>query len=376
MRAAFRDRERRTLLITGFLAFLLLGAIQAMYGPAFPGLVERFGVGIERVGLTVSLHFAGSFIAIASSGFWLGRFGYRRVMGVGGLAMAAGAMAVAFAPTWSSVLAGALVAGVGFGLLDIAFNLLPARVFAPNAAPALNLLNAMFGVGAVAGPLAVGLAGSTVRVPFAVVGLLTLVATAFAVRLPEPGRSPPSAGEAIPWIAAGGFIVMYFLYVSGEVGVASWETVHLEPFLGARDAAFATSLYWGALTVGRLLAIPVSARVRPRNLVLGAAVLALLGLLAAHSPPLAPFAYAVTGLAFAPIFPTGIAWLQRVFPRRSEQVAPIAVAAANLGPVTTAGAIGAGVAVYGPGVVPTLLTGLIGLLVIVILGLWWGTRRD
>lgn len=376
MRASFRDPERRALLITGFLVFLMLGAIQAMYGPAFPGLVERFGVGIERVGLTVSLHFAGSFLTIATSGFWLRRFGYRRVIGAGGLAMSAGAAAVAFAPSFELVLAGAGLAGLGFGLLDISFNLLPARVFAPNAAPALNLLNAMFGVGAVVGPLAVGLAGSSLALPFAGVALLTSVATALALRLPEPGTAAGSGGERIPWLAAGGFAVMYFLYVAGEVGVASWETVHLEPSLGARDAAFATSLYWGALTMGRLLAIPISARVRPRSLVLGAAALALAGLAAAHVAPLAPFAYAVTGLAFAPIFPTGIAWLQRVFPQRSEQVAPVVVAAANLGPVATAGAIGTGVALYGPQVVPTLLSGVVGLLLLVILVLWWGTRGN
>lgn len=375
MRAAFRDPERRRLLLAGFLAFTALGAIQAMYGPAFPGLVQRFGVGLERVGWTVSLHFAGSFVTIASSGFWLGRFGYRPVMAVGGTAMTAGAAAVAFAPSWPLVLAGALLGGIGFGLLDIAFNLLPARVFAPDAAPILNLLNAMFGVGAVLGPLAVGLAGSTLRVPFAGLALLTVAVTVLAVRLPEPERPRASGGESIPWLTAAGFAAMYFLYVAAEVGVASWETVHLEPSLGARDAAFATSLYWGALTLGRLVAIPISARVRPATLVLSAGAVGLIGLLAAHVTPFAPVAYAITGAALSPIFPTGVAWLQRVFPRRSEQVAPIVVAASNLGPVTTASAIGAGVALHGPQVVPTILAGIVAVLVGVTLALWWATRR-
>lgn len=375
MRSAARDPTRRRILLVGFLAFALLGAIQAMYGPAFPGLTERFGVGIDRVGLTVSLHFAGSFLGIATSGFWLRRFGYRRVMGTGAGLMAAGAAAVAFAPTWGLVLSGALLAGLGFGLLDIAFNLLPARVFEPNAAPALNLLNAFFGVGAVLGPVAVGLAGSTLQGPFAGLALLTLVVAILVLRLPEPPRQEGAGNESVPWLTATGFTAMYFLYVAGEVGVGSWETVHLEPSLGARNAAFATSLYWGALTLGRLVATPISARLRPRTLVLGAGVLGLAGLAAAHATAFAPVAYAITGLAFAPIFPTGLAWLQRVFPRRSEQVAPIVVAASNLGPVTTAGAIGAVVAWRGPEVVPTLLTGLASGLVVVILALWWGTRR-
>ena len=52
--------------------------------------------------------------------------------------------------------------------------------------------------------------------------------------------------------------------------------------------------------------------------------------------PLAPVAYAVVGLAFAPVFPTALAWLQEVFPQRAERVAPLVIAGANLGPVASA----------------------------------------
>ena len=57
MRSALRDPARRALLATAALGLLGIGAIQAMYGPAFPGLIERFGVGVDRVGETVQLHF-------------------------------------------------------------------------------------------------------------------------------------------------------------------------------------------------------------------------------------------------------------------------------------------------------------------------------
>jgi fucose permease len=151
--------------------------------------------------------------------------------------------------------------------------------------------------------------------------------------------------------------------------------VHLAPLLGERTAAVNASLYWGAMTVGRLLAAPLSARVRPATLVLGASILALAALGAAHLPALAPYAYPLVGLAFAPIFPTGLAWLQRVFPRRAELVASAVLAAATLGPVATSGAIGWIVERAGPASVPSQLALLTGAMTIVVLALWRSTRR-
>lgn len=362
-------------MLAGFLGYLVMGAMQAMYGPAFPGLLDRFAIGVDRVGDSVALHFAGSFVTIAASGLALTRFGYRPVMRVGGVAMTCGALAVALAPAWGWVLAGAALGGVGFGLLNITFNLMMVRVFAPRAAPILNLQNALFGAGAVLGPLAVGLAGGTLRAPFLVLAALTAVVAVSVTWLPEPQRPEAAGRERVPWLAALGFMAMYFLYVAAEVGVASWETVHLTPSLGARDAAFATSGYWAAITVGRVLASPLSAVVRPATLVAGSTVLALVGLGAAHVTSVAPVAYVGVGLAFAPVFPTGLAWLHRVFPRRAEQVAPLVMASANLGPVATASAIGAAVAAFGPQIVPTLLALLVGTLVAVTVPLWWTTRR-
>jgi fucose permease len=375
VRASLADPDRRRLLIAGALGFLAMGALQAVYGPAFPTLARRFDVGLDAVAQTVALHFAGSFLTIATAGPLLARLGYRLPLTLGALGMAAGAGLVAAAPSLAWLLAGAALGGLGYGLLVVALNLRVARAFAPNAAPALNGLNAVFGVGAVAGPGAVALAGGGLGAPMAAMALGALALAWLLARLPEPGAPAAGPRARLPWAAAGGFVAMYFLYVAAEVGVGSWETVHLAPTVGERAAAVHASLYWGALTVGRLLAAPLSARLRPAGLVLGASALALAALSAAHVPAWAPFAYPVVGLAFAPIFPTGLAWLQRVVPRRSEAVASAVLAAATLGPVATAGPIGAAVEAAGSARVPTLLAALTAGLLLVVAGLWAGTRR-
>ena len=78
-------RERRATLLAAGAAFLLLGAVVALYGPLFPQLRERFDVGLDQVGAVVSAHFLGSFVTVITSGVMLRRLGYRRVL-VGGSA--------------------------------------------------------------------------------------------------------------------------------------------------------------------------------------------------------------------------------------------------------------------------------------------------
>jgi len=98
-------------------------------------------------------------------------------------------------------------------------------------------------------------------------------------------------------------------------------------------------------------------------------------LAATHATQVAPAAYALAGFAFAPVFPTTLAWIERVFPERSERIVPIALAVANAGPVAATAVIGAWVGRTGPGAIPSALSGIAGLLLLVVAVLWWRTRR-
>lgn len=338
-------------------AFLLCGAMASLYGPLFPELRLRFGIGLDEVGAVVSAHFLGGFTMITLSSALIRRWGYRPVI-LGGLVMLMAGLAVmALAGQWWLLVAGAGLGGLGFGLLNVSVNLVVALAFAGNAAPALNLINAIFGAGAMLSPLLVAAFAPRFAPPFAILLVLAVVVLLLATRLRAPTPAPPvRGGEPVAWSLVGGFVVLYFMYVSTEVGVASWVTEYLAPSVGLGWAAAATSIYWGAMTLGRVVAVAMSARTTPAVLVISALSVALGALLAAHWVPVAPVAFAVVGLGLAPIFPTTLAWLTRVMPRRAEQMTPIALAAANLGPVATAPLIGAAVASFGVAVIPTALS--------------------
>lgn len=375
MRRALHDPAARTLLIAAALGLFSLGAVQAAYGPAFPTLIERFAVGLDRVGDVVVLHFAGAVTATFATSLALPRFGYRRVLMTAAALAAAGLTLVAFAPDWGWLLTGAGLAGVGFGLLNTSFNVLVARVFSPGAAPVLNLLSALFGLGAVIAPASVAALGS-LRLPFVVLAVATAAAGVASRGVPVPESAPSPGARRTPWLAALGFALLYAVYVGAESGVASWETVHLEGSVGPRAAALLTSAFWATLTLGRLIAIPIAERFRPRDVVLGASAVSLVLLIATHATPAAPLAYVALGLSFAPIFPTGLAWIERVFPARSERIVPFALGAAGFGPMIVTAWIGRWADASGPMIVPSALSILAGLLLIVVASMWWVTRDD
>ncbi len=362
--------RRRTLLVAA-VAFLALGGLVSLYGPLFPVIRERFGVGVDEVGAVVSAHFVGSLAAVVLSGWLVRRFGYKPVMLAGAALLTGGLAGLAPAPSWPLFLAFAALAGSGFGLVQVAVNLLVARTFVGGAAPALNLINAVFGAGAVLTPLLVAAFSPRLEPPVWVLtglGALVLLAvpTLRGVPVPPP---PPGAREPVPWGVLGAFVLLYFAYVSTEVGVTSWSTEHLTPFLGAAAAAAVPGVYWATITLGRIVAAAIATRVRPGQMLVVGLSVAAAALLAALHAPLAPVMYALVGFALAPTFATGLAWLTEKLPRRAEQASPAVFAAASIGPIATAPLIGLALSAFGPTAVPAALAGFAALALLAVVWL-------
>ncbi len=353
--------------MAGSVNFVTIGITQSVFGPSFDAFSNAFAVPAAAVSLVVSVFFAGGSLSILAAGMLVRRFGYRRVLTSAMVALGLGALLMALAPAWPVVLVAAGLIGVGFGTQNVSTNLLVVRAFGGRAGPVVNFIGAVFGIGSVLGPLLVGLLLPSWRVPFMILAGLAVLASLVNIRVFEPGRETAAAGAAGGRVLAllASFILLFFVYVAAEVGVASWEATHLSPYVGPERAAFLTSLFWLSVTAGRFVAMPVSAFVRPPTLVMAAALLAVGGAVFALNPTLAPYAYMVMGFAFAPIFPTALVWLQQALPGRTETFVPFVMAAANMGPVLTAPLIGLAVTRQGSDVVPLALLVITGVLVLI-----------
>ncbi|MFD7630463.1 MFS transporter [Streptomyces sp. NPDC059851] len=308
-------------LVASCVAFVVIGALQALYGPAIPALREEYGISPAVAGFSLSAHFIGALLGVLVYHVMRGRLNDRVLLGGSYVLMAAGAVAFAFSPSWILALVGTFVTGLGFGGIDYGLNQLFAIGFGNRSPAMLNLLNGHFGVGAIAGPALIGWLGAEdypeVFVGIGVISLLLMVTLGgVAAREPEPapaGSAPAGGARVLPVIAV--FIGIYVLHVAIETGVGGWEPTHLEAVgYGAATAATATSAYWAAMTIGRFVVAPLSLRwSAPSILTVCCAGMAGF-LLLATVPALAPYAYFGVGLMIAPIFPTCLPWLNRAVP--------------------------------------------------------------
>ncbi|MFF4656595.1 MFS transporter [Streptomyces sp. NPDC001381] len=326
--------------------FVLIGALQAFYGPAIPALREEFALAPSLAGLALSAHFVGGVAGVLLFDRLYGRTGNRRLLGASYLLMALGAAAFALAPTWPLALTAALLAGLGFGGIDYGLNQLFAVGFGHRSTAMLNILNAHFGIGAILGPALIGAAGAdhypTVFLAFALATLpLLLCLRGVRERAPHPTphSGTPTTHTALRSVLTV-FVTLYVLHVGIEAGVGGWEPTHLEAAgYGAALAATATSVYWLMMTVGRFLVAPLALRFSPQAIITVSCAGMTASLLLAALPPLAPYAYAAVGLFIAPIFPTGLPWLHRAAPQ-ARRAGALVIAASMAGGVAAGPALG------------------------------------
>lgn len=140
---------RWILLVVGVATFALIGAVQAVYGPALPVLARETGGTTAAASLIFSVHWLGCAGGVATM-FALGpRMTPRVVLAL----LAAGAALLGAGLGWGMMLAGAVLAGFGQGCATVLFNPRLLSAFGPRGPAMLSLINAAFGAGSIVAPL-------------------------------------------------------------------------------------------------------------------------------------------------------------------------------------------------------------------------------
>ncbi|MEU0203653.1 MULTISPECIES: MFS transporter [unclassified Streptomyces] len=372
----------RAAVVASCVGFVLIGALQALYGPAVPAFRKEFRLSPSAAGLALSAHFVGGVAGVLLFDRFYGRIGNRTILGCSYLLMAVGAAGFALAPHWPTALAAALLAGLGFGGIDYGLNQLFAVGFGHRSTAMLNILNAHFGIGAVLGPALIGAVGAqhypAVFLGFALANLPLLLCLRGVRNDPPLPAGTESGGGSVLGRSLGSvlavFVALYVLHVGVEAGVGGWEPTHLETVgYSAGVAATATSVYWLMMTVGRFLVAPLALRFSAPAIITVSCAGMTVCLLAATVPALAPYAYAGVGLFIAPIFPTGLPWLNRAAPR-ARRAGALVIAASMAGGVAAGPALGKAIEWSGIRAVPLLLCGVSALCLAATLWLVRGTR--
>jgi MFS transporter, FHS family, Na+ dependent glucose transporter 1 len=315
------DRLPQT--IAYFAAFVALGLSSASMGPTLPGLAANAQTDLKNISLLFTARSLGYLLVSLLGGRLYDKRRGNRVMAVVLVLMA---MLLALVPTlpklWLLFFA-ILFTGSAEGALQIGGNTLLVWIHGKRVAPFMNALHFFFGVGAILSPIIVAqvaLVNPDIRAAYWVLALLMLPMAFWVLRLPSP--APQNAGaekikaQVNPRLVA--FIaVFFFLYLGAELGFANWIFTYLDTLKLSDEttARYVNSAFWAALTVGRLLAIPLAARFQPHLMLfsnLSGSLLSLAVMLLWPQSFTAVCAGAIGfGLSMASTFPTMFSFAER-----------------------------------------------------------------
>ncbi len=326
---------RSGLFWSGSLTFVLIGAAAAIYGPALPAFARLLDVSEAQAGLLVSAHNAGGLIGLLA-GAAFGGLSARQSLGL----LALGAGLIAAGAGWAVTFLGALVMGAGYGLVSAVFN---RRFLTENGTygPAMvGFLNAVFGIGAIGGPLMLVALSGDPRLAYGVVAAVAVALIPFA----RGGGLPPAApGGFRLLLSRPGILALGAAAVGFEVSlIGLGPTALVGGGITESRAAELASLFFAFFLLGRLSLVWAARRFAPLTLLaFGFASGGVLVALASVLPPSAFFALA--GASVGVLFPSYFVAAAGIL-GTGDRAASMILAAAYIGSVTlpavTAGLLG------------------------------------
>jgi len=144
-------RGQKLLLIgIAYAGFVVLGLPSGLLGVAWPSIRGAFGLSLDAVGMLFVASTVGYLLSSFSSGPLISRIGVGTLLVVSSLVAGMGLLGYSVAPAWWFMVLCGLFAGAGGGAIDAGLN----SYFATNyGANLMNWLHACFGLGATLGPV-------------------------------------------------------------------------------------------------------------------------------------------------------------------------------------------------------------------------------
>jgi FHS family Na+ dependent glucose MFS transporter 1 len=306
-----------------YATFITLGGTVSIGGPALPWLAQNTASRLDQISIIFIAGSLGYILGSQISGRAYDRFPGHRIQA---LALLGASLCAAMVPVLHSLwflVAVLFLLGVVQGALDVGCNTLLTWIHGKKVGPFMNGLHFFFGVGSFLAPLVfarVVLFANDIRWAYWFFSLLALPVACWLWFLPSPQIRNKALEAATRESINGMFLLIVFffvVYVGLEVGFGNWiytfsTRLHLA---SETEAAYLTSAFWGAFTVGRLLGIGISSRLRPQIILLndlvGSLVAFAILLIWPASPLILWTGTIVLGLSIASIFATAMAFAEQ-----------------------------------------------------------------
>ncbi len=308
---------RQKWLISGayYASFVAMGVSMASLGPTLPALAKNTAASLSMIGILFTARSLGGFLGAVIGGRIYDRVRGHRVMAWMLILMAGLTALTPLVPLLWVLTAILFLTGAVQGLLNIGGNAMLVWLHGEKVGPFMNGLHLFFGIGTFLTPILVAqfiASQGGLLATYLLLAVIILPSAAVAL-LPSP-PPPQAAGRINGGKLDLGLIAMISLifacYNGASLAYGGWVyTYAIKMNLAdATSAAYLTSVFWGGLTLGRLVAIPLAMRFTPRTILrvdYGGALVSLLAMLF-FPRSLAAVIVTSAGLGFflASIYPT------------------------------------------------------------------------
>jgi len=318
------ERYNKALNTTAYyLNLLSLGLVIGIIGPSLPTLANNTRSMVYEIGFLFTTISLGYLIGSLCGG----RF-YDRVLGH---PILAGALITFSAVTITVPLISSLKVlvpilfflGFAEGILDVGCNTLLVWVHKRKVGPYMNGLHFFFGVGALLSPIIVAhflRENGDIKWAYWVIAILFIPFAIFNFKLKSPPielhshKNDKRVKDPLMILLVA---IFFFFHVGAESSYGGWIYTYIFK-LGIASttvAAYVTSAFWGALTVGRLAGIPVSIKIKPEIMltgdIIGCIIASCLLKLWPQSAIVIWAGSILMGFSMATLFPTGINYIEQ-----------------------------------------------------------------
>jgi MFS family permease len=259
------DPEVRRARISVFGYFGLCGALVGLWAAGLPALDDRLELGAARLGTALLFISFGALISMPIAGRLCDRWSSRRICMVSGPVSALSLLAPALASSYGALIAGALVFGMGLGLLEIAMNVHAVEVERRHPRPVMSAFHGVWSLGgATGGALTAAALRAGADGRLLLVGAAGAGAVLFLFPAPWLLTGQSGAGDtgtaATPKGRVGWGLVLFlgtvvFAGHLSEGAALDWAAVHARDVLDAAPstAPLAFTVYAVAMTTVRLV---------------------------------------------------------------------------------------------------------------------------
>ena len=343
--------------ITGVLhaVFLLSGITTVMIGQVLPMIMRRFSLNDLEVSYFFPAFFSGSLLGTYFTG-WFGRnHKYVHATALGCLLMGAGVLMMN-AGSQYVCMSGFCLNGIGVGLTLPSINMLILELNPLRSAPALNVLNFCWGVGAILCKPFIDTfsSGNSIFMATVLLAAPLIIATGLTVFLGRGTEPAPvididaeQPTKTAIWSTSFAWVLAFFnfIHVGFESGVGGWLTTYSEriDYAASVRVLSPTVIFYVFFVVGRGVA-PLYFRFLTENRAILISLLVILAgmgvTLTADSAIVLSIGAGMSGLGTSSIFPTSVSRFGRVFGSQAIRRAMPLFISGTLGGITITWLIG------------------------------------